>query len=41
MKTVLIIVAVVFFALDFFRVPAPVSWTPGGYACLAAALFLL
>lgn len=43
-KLVLIVLAVVFFAFDFFHVTfarwTP-SWTPGGFACLTVALLLL
>ena len=44
LKLVLIVVAVIFFACDFFRVTVATrtpSWTPGGFACLTVALLLL
>jgi len=39
-KLILAILAIVFFLLDGFRVPASVSWTPLGFACVTAALLL-
>jgi len=40
-KLILVVLAAIFFSLDFFRVPARVSWTPGGFCCLTIALFLI
>jgi hypothetical protein len=39
-KLILVIAAIVFFLLDGFRVPAKVSWTPFGFACVTAAVLL-
>ncbi len=39
-KLVLSILAVIFFLLDGFRVPAKVNWTALGFACVAAVLLL-
>jgi len=41
LATILFILAAICFGLDFFRVEAPVSWTPGGFMFLTIALFLL
>ena len=39
-KLILIVLAVIFFLLDGFRVPAKVSWTPLAFACVTAAVLL-
>jgi len=42
MKLILIIAAVVLFALDGFHVTHPnLSWTPLGFACLTVAVLIL
>jgi hypothetical protein len=41
LKTILYIVAVIFFAIDFFHVPAPVNWTAGAWALVVTATFLV
>ena len=38
--TILLLLAVVAFALDAFRVPAAVSWTPLGFALVTLSLVL-
>lgn len=40
-STIFFVAAAIFFALDGFRVPASVSWTPLGFCALTIALFLL
>jgi hypothetical protein len=44
-KLVLIVLAAIFFALDFFHVSFSPNftpnWTPGGFCCLTIALLLL
>jgi hypothetical protein len=41
MTTILFVLAAICFALDAFRVPAPVNWTPAGFCLLVLALFVL
>jgi cytochrome c oxidase subunit IV len=40
-KTILFILAAIFFGLDAFRVPGKISWTPAGFCVLTIALFLV
>jgi len=39
-KLILAILAVIFFLLAGFKVPAAVDWTNLGFACFAAAVLL-